>query len=311
MSQLKAIQDPLLTGVSSAYIPPAYISESILPVIPSLTSTGLLAKYGTNHLRIEVNAKAGRGAYRRVEAIARSQSQYSIEGHGLEGLVTDSDYRNVQNPYDAERDEALGLSTLLWLEKEKALADTIFSTSIIGNNTTLTGANQFSDTSNSDPLGVSATARSTVYGNCGMEPNLCVMSWDVWNILRFHPAILDALGFKQNRAGMLSNEELASALGVDKVLVGKAKYESAKEGQTSSLASVWGKDMLFCVAPDRAVPYQVSLGYLVQYSDMLPRKVYKYAVNNPPNATGILVEDNYDMFISNSSAAYLIKAAVA
>jgi hypothetical protein len=74
-------------------------------------SSGLLGKYGTSHLRIENSRKAGRGAYRRVEAITRSTTQFLIEGHGLEGMVTKEDYKNVLDPFNAERDETMGLTT--------------------------------------------------------------------------------------------------------------------------------------------------------------------------------------------------------
>ena len=135
------------------------------------------------------------------------------------------------------------------------------------------------------------------------------MSWQVWNQIRFSSKLLDALGFKYNRAGGLSQEELAVAFGVEKIIISSAMYESAAEGQTSSLSACFGKNAIFAVVPDRAAPYQVSLGYRIQQSQ--PRKVYKYAINNPPESTGILVEDSYDMLISNVSAAYLVKNAVA
>ena len=102
---------------------------------------------------------------------------------------------------------------------------------------------------------------------------------------------------------------MAVAFGVEKIIISSAMYESAAEGQTSSLSACFGKNAIFAVVPDRAAAYQVSLGYRIQQSQ--PRKVYKYAINNPPESTGILVEDSYDMLISNVSAAYLVKNAVA
>ncbi len=311
MSQLKALVDKLLTNVSSAYIPDGYIAEDLLPFIGAKQSTGLLGKYGTNHLRIESSLKGGRGAYRRVESITRSTTSFAIVGHGLEGMVTAEDYKNVELPYKAEEDEVLGVTTMLWLEKEKSLADSLTSTSVLSQNTTLTGTNQFSDYLNSDPIAKFNTARSTIRSGCGQIPNAAIMDWAVWNSLRFHPQMLDALGFNKNRPGGLKQEEMASALGVEKVFIANASYESAKEGQTSSLAAIWGKHIVFAVLPDKAVPYQVSLGYIVGYEGQQPRKVYKQANFNPPNSTSILVEDNYQMLISNAGAGYLIYNAIA
>lgn len=311
MAQLKAIVDKLLTNVSQMYIPEGYISEMVLPVVESKQKTGKLGKYGKDHLRIEHSLAGGRGQYRRVEPIVRSSDSYSIESHGLEGMVTEDDYANVEQPFDAENDEVTGLSSLIWLNKEYALASTLTSTAIVTQNTTLVGTQQFSDYSNSDPIGVFKTARLAVYNGCGLPPNCALMSWEVANTLAYSPQILDALGFAYNRAGQLSEAELAKAMGIEKLLIAKAKYNSAKEGQTDVLASVWSDDIVFFYAPQKAGKYQTSLGYRVALSGQTQKRVFKYAINNPPNATGILCDDSYDFVITNVAAGYLIKDTLA
>lgn len=311
MTQMKAQVDKLLTDASSAYIPKEFVCEQILPTIQSAQYSGLLGKWGTAHLRIENSVKGGRGKFRRVDTQARSTTQFLIEGHGLEGFVSKEDYRNVEQPFDAERDEIIGLSTMLWLEKEKLLADTLTSTSIITQNTTLSGGSQFSDYNNSDPVGVFSDARAAVLAGCGSMPNLAVLDILVWNKIRFHPAMLDALGYKFDRPGGLKESELASVLGVDKVLIAKARYESAKEGQTSSLQPVWGKHIVFACAPEKAEIMQTSVGYMMRLTGSSPRKVYKEPNFNPPGSTSVLVEDEYDMLISNALAAYVAKNVIA
>jgi hypothetical protein len=311
MAQLTAIVDQLLTAASSAYIPEGFLCEQILPSIQSANSTGKLAKYGMSHLRVENSLKAGRGKYRQVQPITRSTTSFSIEGHGLEGMVTKEDYKNVILPYRAEEDETIGVTLQLWVEKEKLLADTFADTSIVTQTVTLSGLDQYSDPLNSDPIDDFSVARAAVRAGCGLPPNLGVMDWAVFNKLRFHPQILDALGYKQNRPGGLNVDEMAVAMGVDKVLVAKAMYNSAKEGQTDVLAALWGKHIFFAQVPEKAQPYQVSAGYLVGYEGEKPRKVYKQPLFNPPGSTSILVEDNYDMLISNAGAIYSIKSAIA
>ena len=311
MAQIKAQVDKLLTQASSIYVPEGYVSEMILPLVAVKQKTGLLGKYGSNHLRIEHSLAGGRGAYRRVEPILRSTTSYNVESHGLEGLVTEDDYRNVELPYDAEKDEVLGLSTLIWLNKESALADTLTSTSVITQNTTLVGAAQFNNYTTSDPIGVFKAARLAVFDGCGMPPNAATMPWNVANTLAYHTQILDALGYAMNRAGQLSDAELAKAMGVERLYISKAKYNSAAEGQTATLANVWGKHIVFFNAPEKAAPYQVSLGYRVALAGQEQKRVFKFPVNNPPNSTSVLVDDSYDFLISNAGAGYLIKDAIA
>lgn len=311
MSQLKAIVDKLLTNVSVAYVPEGLIADLVLPEVKSAQSSGKLGKYSSNHLRIERSITGGRGTYRRVESIARSTDTYVIESHGLEGLVTEDDKRNVEQPFEAEQDETLGLTSIISLEKEKVLADAVGSTSILTQNTTLSGTSQYDDYLNSDPIADFSTARGTVLDGCGLEPNAAIVPWKVWNVLRFHPAMLNALGFKENRPGGLSKQELAVALGVETILVPSAAYESAKEGQTSSLSQVWGNNIVFYRRPSNnvAAKMQKSLGYQMRLSGRT-RRVFKYPVNNPPMSTGIIVDDSYDFLFADVKCAYLIKDAI-
>lgn len=310
MSQLTSQIDELLSAASAAYVPEGYLADLVLPSIGAIHSTGKLAKYGNQHLRIEHSITGGKGAFKRVESITRSTSSFSIEKHGLSAIVTDEDYKNVLNPYKAEADEVMGLTAMIMLGKEKALADTLTDSSILTQYTTLTSSDQYSDPLNSDPIDDFSTARATIRAACGLPPNKAFMDWAVFNKLRFHPQMLDALGFKQARPGGLNEQELAIAMGVEKVLIAQAVYNSAVEGQSDSLAAVWGKHVVFAVCPDKAAPYQVSLGYQVGYEGE-SRKVSKQALFNPPGATEILCWDSYDILISNLSAGYLIKDAIA
>ncbi len=311
MAQLKAIVDKLLTNVSSAYIPKGYISEMYLPNVPVIQDTGKLGKYTDQHIRLENDVMAGQGKARRVEPIRRTDSSFQIEHHGLEGLVTEADRRNVEDPFEAERDEVIGLNTQVWLGKEKSLADLLGDDTVLTQNVTLSGTSQFNDFVNSDPLGRFLTARVTIYEKVGIPPDTASMPWDVFNTLAYHPGILDTLGFTANRAGQLSEAELAKALGVPRLLIGMAQFNSATEGQTAVRANVWGKNIVFSVTPKRPERYQTSLGYYLTLKNRKPREVFKEKVVNPPQATSIIVRDSYDMFLSNTGAGYLIKDAIA
>jgi hypothetical protein len=311
MSQMKAVVDKLLSNVSSRLVPAGHIAEQLLPRVESKQNSGKIGKHGLAHLRVVNTVAGGRGKYRRVETTVIDSVQYLMEGHGLEGLVTEDDYNNKEQPFDAEKDETDGITTVLQTEKEYSLATALANTSVVTQNTTLSGTAQFSDYANSDVLSVAKTAKLAVRAGCGLPPDTLWMDWNVAETLRYHPQLLDFLGFKDARPGGLKNEELARALGVKRILVAEAVYNSAKEGQTDVIAPIWGKHMWFGVCPEAAQKDQVSAGYRVEPTGKQPRKVYKWDVNNPPNSKAILVEDKYDQLITNVGAIYLIKNAIA
>ncbi len=310
-TQMKGIIDPLLTNVSSAYVPDGCIGDTLFPALKFSQYTGKLGGYGKNHLRIENTIIGGKGKYRQVESIVRTTQGFTIDGHGLSGLVSKQDYKNVIDPFDAEKDETMGISTILLLEKEKGLADALADTATMTQNTTLSGTSQLSDYSNSDVVSVVNTGKAAIRAGSGAIPNVVIMDYYVAQVLRYHPQLLDLLGFKFARPGGLTDDDLAKALGVDQILVPNAMYNSAKEGQTAVLASVWGKHIILAQIPKSAQKYQISLGYNIRLDDGSPRKVYKQPLFNPPGATEILVEDEYDMLLSDVTAGYLIKNAVA
>lgn len=313
MAQLGAIVDKLLSDVSIGLFQEigSFISESLLTPVGVVQDSGLLGKYGNNHLRVHANVMGGRGMAPRVQLAVRDIStRYAIENHGLEGVVTRQDRKNVDLPFDAERDETMLITYAMLVAKEVGLAATLADPSVITANTTLTGTSQFDDFTNSDPIGVITTARQTVRSNCGMWPNAAWMESAVYEKLRVHPQIWDRLGFKYNQTGQLTQDNVAQALNVKRLLITEGVYNSAAEGQADVLSPIWGKHLWFGVIAQNPALMQKTLGYYVFDKARGKRTVYKYAINNPPEATAILVEDDYDQLISDAKCAYGIFNAI-
>lgn len=304
MAQVKAIVDKLLTNVSNGYFPEGYISESALPELAVKQRTGKIGKYGKSHLRVVDTKMAGRGKAPRFEPIIRDSDLYSVEKHGLEGMVTEDDYDNVELPFDAEKDETNGLTSSIWLGKELALNTVMTNASIITQ--TSTPANKYDDYTNSTPLVDFRVAQNTILDGCGLMPNRAVTSQKVINVLKYHPGILSTLGFADNRAGTLTLAEIAHAMGVESLHVGKVSYNNAHLGQTDALNQLWGDTITFYYAPATAQKYQQSFGYYMKMSGRGPRQVYKFAIDNPPNAKGIIVQDDYSFVVTDAKCAYLL-----
>jgi len=313
MVQSRAIVDQLLTDVSNKITSNGFIADEILPTKEVDMMTGKIGRYGGEHLRIQTTISAGENGFPTIESITYNTDTYAIEAHGLKDYVFPQDYANVQKPFDAEKDKTATLTSALKRGREKSIADQLTNASVITQNATLSGNAQYDKRSHADskPIENFATARETVYAAVGMPPNTAVMSWKVWNHLRFHAQMLDALGYKDNRPGGLSLEELAKAMEVEKILVGMAVYNTAKKGQTDSYAPIWGNDILFYVRPQTAGIEQMSLGYKLTLRGKAPFQAYKYNHDEPAGSKKIVVENYYDDVLQRTSAAYLIKNAVA
>lgn len=312
MSQTKAQVDKLLSNVSNGYFPKGYIAEKVLPPLPVKQKSGLIGAYGNDHIRIEDDLVGGEAEAKRAKPILRkTDNTYIVGSHALEGVVTQDDYDNVEEPFSAESDEVEGLTHLILTNKENALATAMTNDSVLTQNVTLSGTSQLSDYTNSDPLGVFKTAQNAILTGCGMMPNAAVMSRAVYNTLKYHPKILSTLGYAQNRAGLLTEDDIKKALDVQTLFIGEAAANTAKEGQADVLSQIWGKHITFFVRPDGAGKHQVSLGYYIKMQSRKERAVYKYSLNNPPESNGIIVKDDYSFHFVNVKAAYLVKNAIA
>lgn len=311
MSQLKAQVNKLLSGVSNMLTFEDYVCENVLPQKESVQNTGILGAYGKGHLRIVNSLIAGRGEAREARPIVRDVSNtYLIQDHALIGYVTPDDYNNVEEPFEAEKDETMGLTTMLMNEKEKALADTLTDSAIVTQTVTLSGTSQWSDYNNSNPISSFKAAHLAVKAGCGRFPNAAIVPAAVARTLMWHPQILENLGYKQNRAGTLSFDEIAKAMGVAKLLVPDCMYNSAVEGQTDSLADIWGKHVVFYYAPAAAGKYQISLGYYMKHPGQ-SKLVKKFSPEKSIGHTGIIVQDGYSFEIVDANCAYLAKSVIA
>jgi len=315
MAQIRALVDKLLTNVSNGLFQEmsAFAAERFLAPVGVVQQSGLVGKYGTNHLRIHANSMGGEGKAPRVKLVKPDVSTtYLIEEHGLEDVCTPSDYRNYELPFDAERDKTSHLTYANLVAKEHALATQMGAAAgVLTQNTTLVGGQQFSDFANSDPIEVISTARETVRASVGYYPNVALLEAAVYEKLRVHPQIWDRLGFKYNQSGQLTQDNVGQALNVKKLLVTESVYDSSSEGQTSVIAPIWAKSLFFAVVADNPAIMQKSLGYHVFFQNQGVRSVFKQPIVNPPNALSIICQDDYDMLLSDVLACYAVYEAIA
>jgi len=314
MGQSHAINDKLLAGFSRGLFQDEsrFINKRIFPEVKSKNLTGKLGSYGKESLRIVNSVMGGRGKARQIHVETTSSDTFIIENHGLSDIITKEDYANYDLPFDIESIRTRQLKTMLMLAREKAMADIINSTSIMTKNTTLSGESQWSDYTNSDPIGDIQTAQASIYDNGGENPAECIaiMGWHVKNKLRYHPQILENLGFSRARAGLMSNAELASALDVSEVLVGTAMYNSSDLGQTDSLSPVWGKHFVLAYSPKVASLEENYLGVTVVPASNA-EIVQKTPKSNPPMSKELVHTMDYDMVLTDANLGYLAKDVVA
>lgn len=279
---------------------------------------------GGEHLRLQNSVVIGKGAVPEMTYSVTATDSYEIVNHTLKTWSSRQDWVQFGGQTRAIEMTNYMLSDNLLLGREYAFASAMQSASII----TQTSAPTYGwdDNTNSTPLADFAYARAQVKSGCGYPPNTVIMSWEVYNVLRSSTKLLAyALAFygvsgaSAFGSGLLNDNQLALAMGVERILVGGAMYNTAEGGQTQSLSSVWGKNCVFCYINPSPNPNmaQQSLGYsFVPSASSLEGGYETYAYTLPlyekPAMEGLNVYQGrmYDDHILDVKCAYLYTAVI-
>jgi hypothetical protein len=110
----------------------------------------------------------------------------------------------------------------------------------VGNKVQLSGTAQWGDTTD-NPI---QNVLDAVEG-CFLRANTLVFGPDAWKKFRALPEVLDAVKgstrYQGSPGGLATLAEIISLLEVERILVGRARYITTKEGQTPTYARLWGK----------------------------------------------------------------------
>lgn len=315
-TQYPAQVDKFLTNVSIKYTSDLFIADKLFPRLNVQQDSGLLGNYGFNHLRMvdtDYYQVGGQTPFPRVTSNLIDSQVYTLKKYGASDVITEEDRANFDAPFggsQVEVDRTQDLTHQMLILRERIVAAPLTSTAIITKNTTLVGPTQYNNYTTSDPIGDFRVAREQVRANTGRWPNTAVMSADVFNFLKHHPAILDNQRYVIDTTKGASIQALANVMEVETLLIGHEFFNAAPEGQPDDLQPIWSKDIVFYYRPTSPSLRQQSVGYLFERPGMT-RSIYKNDLRNPPRATEVLIEDKFQYFFANTDLAYLIKDAVA
>jgi len=300
---------PLLTSHSLKYTNDNYIAEKVMPVVQVKKATGQIATYGMDNLRIANSLRAQGSSTNEVNHTVTVGSHYILKEHALKELVTWAEMENADTPITPKLDATENIVERMFVIKEKALADTLSNTSVISQNVTLSGTDQWNDYVNSSPVQDITTAINAVRAGSGRKPNTLIFGYSVWATLLQHPDFVSrAEGAVLVTAAVLEKIVLTAFPGITQVLVGDAQYNSGVEGGTDALADIWGKVCVVAYIDPSPRLKSRSLGFTYQMKaartvDEWPEKDRK--------GDYVRVTDEYDQKLVDEKCAYLIKNAIA
>lgn len=240
-----------------------FIAQFCLPIFRTKKKESIFSAITRESITRDADTKrAPRSAYNRDGFEAKDLS-YKCEEHGLEGALDDSEREMYASDFDAELITSQITARRLMQAQERRVAQQIFNTSL------WSGSALYSDYS-AEPwdniatnvIGQIRAAREKVRSNCGIDPDTLICNKANIDRLLDNTGIKDSIKYVARLTEAEILNALADILGIKRIIVGKAIYNSAKEGQSFVSADIWNDDyaMVAVVASDGQNLVQPSIG---------------------------------------------------
>jgi hypothetical protein len=218
-----------------------------------------------------------------------STDAYAVKGYALAGEIAKEDLSNADRAIRLRENTTLLVTEALLRGLEDRVGSALTSGTNLGSYVVLSGTAKWSDYVNSDPLENIRIGRKFVEDRTGLSPNVAILDKDTFSVLQRHPDLLDL--YKYTQGGLLPQDAIANALQVDKVLIGRARKNVAKEGQPASLTNIWGNVCLLAYIDPRVVSLEAKAPILrfVWRPEGFPAPLQVLTYDDPDPGVGIEV----------------------
>ena len=218
------------------------IATQLLPVFEANAQAGNFGRIPLESLLEESKTdRASGGSYGRGD-YEFEDVFFATKEQGWEEPVDDRDAKIYADYFDAEMIAADRAQSKILVNQEKRAAAITFGNGSI--NTTAAGT-VWSTAASATPVTNVETAVQAVWARTGLWPNAIVMSYLLFRELRQCSEVLDRIESSgagdQTRASDVTTAQLAAVFDLDHVLIAGGSRNTAKKGQTASVAQIWDK----------------------------------------------------------------------
>lgn len=273
--------DAALTNVSVAILQQAssFIAPRVFNNVPVNKKSDEYFTFDRGYFNRNQARKRAAGTRVAEVGYDLSTATYTCEERGIAIPITDQIRANADTAAPPDRAATELITHQMLIEMESDFASTYMTTGVWG--TDITGSSgtpgtgeayQWSDYTNSDPIGDVRTGIDTILQNTGVKPNVMAMSRPVFSALIDHPDIQGRIngGATTSQPSIANLNLLAQIFEVDEISVSQAIVNNADEGQTADHDFIIGKDCLLSYRPSAPGIMVPAAGYRFSWTGYLP-----------------------------------------
>ncbi|OQA18888.1 MAG: hypothetical protein BWY64_01212 [bacterium ADurb.Bin363] len=267
MSRLSNLRGEILEVISSlawGYKPIGQVGTKLLPFATIPKMQVKIPKYGMDAFR-RYKTKRGLGAdSNRMPVDDRNWQTVETVEHDAEFPI---DYLEEKEAnFDLQKHAAFRAKAAVEMELECEIATLLqtLSNYNASNQTTLTGADKWSDQEHSDPVSDIETGKNAIRSAIGMKPNTLLLGYQSYLDLKEHPALLDKI--KYSMKGIITEELMKEIFDIKDIYIGESVYV-ADTGTT--FTDLWSDNAILAYVPktgasEEASVYEPAMGYTVR-----------------------------------------------
>lgn len=227
-----------------------FVADLALPQCDVPTANGRYKKIERKEILKRADTlRAPDGGYRRT-SFKVTETTFDTEERGIEIPVDANKAAQLNGYFDSRREAAEIALAQATLEHEILVAGLVQATGTFGNADV---AVKWPTAATATPIDDIDVGKQAVLDACGIPANTVLMADKTWEAFRKCDQVLDRIGHAggNDDPRTVGRQAAAVILGVDQVVVGSSRYNTAKEGQTEVLATVWDTDKVWIgyVAP--------------------------------------------------------------
>jgi hypothetical protein len=255
--------DAVLSNISIAYMNNVedFVADRAFPFVPVEHQSDLFFTYEKGaFLRDDMQKRAPGGTFPLTD-YAVSTDTYSCIQWALGTDVADEVPNNADSPINLDTEKTQLLAHRALMRRERLFSVAYMTTGVWA--TDNTSATDWDATST--PITDIQVAKRTIKNASGKTANILVMGKIVHDALLTNAQIVDLIKYEARALPPDINAALATALGLKLILVSDVVYETADEGETSSLSPVMDDDALLLHVPDAPGILTPSAGYTFRW----------------------------------------------
>lgn len=184
-------------------------------------------------------SRAPRSVYARDDYKIKT-GNYACDEYGFEDVLDDVEKALFMDDFDAALLGMERATDKVLRGQEKRTADLLMDTAVITE--TQAAAAEWSNKTSATPRADVIALKKKMRNNRGIIPNVAAMSFNLFEELLDTNAVTNKMQYTKVIELATYEEQkrlMATYLTVDRVLVSNALYDTAKKGQTATLADIW------------------------------------------------------------------------